>query len=372
MSSASHPSNRALRYVEAEGANGALPRTIDVTDYELKPLGFEELVRARRDKQLTIPLEIFNCRVARPDIGSSEISERVNIRTQLQSHFTAKAIGLVRGGWLPSALAAHRRRTVVLPDRNVVSEIVSRFEGGVPRGREPDFLDLFEDEPVRINPLLYAMEGNVKAIPCPQLVAEQLKEATEKLQKALPKAILQLGPDSLKGILGMIEDTRRGMGQRQEFLLRLAPNLKSPVGGDRLDRCWNEVLAAADACGVPQNSLVVLAALSIVAVPGGGSPAVGLLKFKEGYSAADAYNALADLRAIDLLIQLFGAFPGETIQLCTADRHLALFWTGIRAHNFNYHGSSASFDLAPVKQLLPGEATNRWRRGLPSPKLDEQ
>jgi hypothetical protein len=251
---------------------------------------------------------------------------------------------------------------VILVDRNVVTEIVSRFEGGRKKGREPDFLDLFEDLPVCINPILYAIEGNTRAMPGPELVAEQLSEVTEKLQKALPKANLQIGSESLKGILGTIEDTRAGMGRRQEFLLRLAPTLKSPVSRKHFDRRWNEVLDAADACDVRRNSLVVLAVLSTVSVPNGASPTKALLKFKDGYSAADAYNALADLRSLEILITLFALFSEEIIQLCTADRNLALFWAGMRAHNFRYNGSSSSYGLSPVDGLLPAEARERWRQ----------
>jgi len=134
-----------------------------------------------------------------------------------------------------------------------------------------------------------------------------------------------------------------------------------PVGHKDMGARWSEVIVAADDCGVSRGSLVVLAALSSVVIPNGRSPAKKLLKLKHGYSEADAYNALADLRAIELLIHLFALFPHVPTLLCTADRALALFWTGIGASNFARSGTGVSFELAPVEQLLPAADLEEWR-----------
>ncbi|MGC9370855.1 MAG: hypothetical protein ACP5DX_15055 [Paracoccaceae bacterium] len=358
------PSENIFLVKELEGNDGEPPRTIAFSDVDIKPLDFEQLVQARLHENITIPLEMFNGKVIDTNIEGVDKSKYAHVRTVLESPFTSTVIGLVRGGWLPSALGAYRGRTVSLIDRNVVTEIVSRFEGGEKKGREPDFLDMFSDQKVRINPLLYAMEGNAREIPGPELAKAQLNEVIAKLKAALPKADLQIGPESLKGIVGLIEDTRTSMGQRQAFLLRLAPSLKAPIARKHLEQRWDEVLDAADACGVPPNSLVVLAALSCVAVPGGASPAKALLKFKDGYDAGDAYNALADLRSLEVLVHIFTIFPDEDVQLCTADKNLALFWTGIRASNFTRSGPRVSFDLDPVEQILPSHMQDKWRLAM--------
>lgn len=361
ISEGSEPHDHVFVVKELEGPNGGPPRTIAFTDVDIRPLSYDQLATTKLHQSVTVPLEMSNGRVVDTDIDGVDTSRYANFRMTLESPFTSKAISLVRGGWLPSGLAAHRAKTIVLVDRNVVTEIVSRFAGGSRRGREPDFLDIFGDQHVRINPLLYAMEGNTRCEPGPELVAAQLEEVTVKLRSALPKARLQVGPGSTKGILGLIKDTRAGMERRTAFLTRLAPALKSPVGHRLRDRRWNEVLEAARECAVPLNSLVVLAALSTVAVPGGASPAKALLKFKHGYNETDAYNALADLRSLEVLTHLLALFPDEIVQLCTADRNLALFWTGIRASNFVRTGTGVSFDLDPIDRLLPGDTQGRWR-----------
>lgn len=341
--------------------DGSSGRTIAFTDTNVRPLNYQALAAAKLHKKLTIPLEWHNSKIVDTDISDLDKTKNYNLKAVLESEFTSRAIGLVRGRWLPSALAATYHRTTILVDRNVVSQIISRFDAGKKLGSEPDFLDLFADQPVRINPLLFVMEGNTREIPTPVLAREQLEEVVAKLTGALPSAELVVGPESLNGALGMIEDTRVGMGRRQQFLVRLAPLIGSPVSRRNMQARWDQTLSIAQDCGVQYNSLVALAALSSVVVPNGRSPAKGLLKFKVGYCDGDAYNALADLRSLEILINLFGYFPDEPAQLCTADKNLALFWTGLQASGFVRTSDGVTFDMDPVEEILPGEWGEQWR-----------
>lgn len=65
-----------------------------------------------------------------------------------------------------------------------------------------------------------------------------------------------------------------------------------------------------------------------------------------------AYNALADLRSLEVLMHLFALFPNERLLLCTGDKDLALFWAGIRASDFNWRGY-LEVKFSPVEALLP-------------------
>ena len=355
---------RMFVFKELVRPDGGPGRTIGFTDVDIRPRSYAELASAQLHKSVTIPLDMYNGRIVDTDVEGIDTSKYAHFTTVLESPFTSRAIGLVRGGWLPSSLAANKAGSVVLVDRNVVTEIVSRFENGVKVGAEPDFLDVFADDPVRINPLLYAMEGNARAIPDADLVRAQLDEVVAKLQKALPKAVLMVGSASLTGVLGLIEDSRASTGRKEQFLLQIAPSLTPPTARRNVDGRWTEILRAADSCGVPRNSLVVLAALSSVAVPNGMSPAKRLLKFRNGYNSQDAYNALADLRSLEVLIHLFGLFPDEPIQLCTADRSLALFWCGIQAADFERDGAHVTFSMTPIPDLLPDKLADRWQSDL--------
>ena len=151
------PGGRMFVYKEQERPGGGPLRTLAFTDVDIRPRTYEELATAKLHAGITIPLEMYNGRIVDTDVEGIDTSKYAHITATLVSPFTAKAIGLVRGGWLPSALAATRETAVILPDRNIITEIAGRFDGGKKVGRDPDFLDLFEDDPVRINPMLFAM-----------------------------------------------------------------------------------------------------------------------------------------------------------------------------------------------------------------------
>lgn len=64
------------------------------------------------------------------------------------------------------------------------------------------------------------------------------------------------------------------------------------------------------------------------------NPAKRMLKpHSQGYAAKTIYNVLADLRIIDILVQMLGYFPEKPILVCTGDKNLALFWTALRVES---------------------------------------
>jgi hypothetical protein len=344
-----------FRFCELAGEDGRPGKIIDFTCTEIRPLDYTALAQARLHEQLTIPIEWERSRVL-GDVEGIDRTRLYNLKASpFQTKFTSRAIGLVKGGWLPSWFAALHKNTTIMLDRNIVTEIIGRFHSGNAVREEEDFLDLFAGQAVRINPMLFAMEGNARGLPTPAQVYAQLGEAVMKLQAALPSAKIIASPDSLRGTLGLIEESRAGFARKQRFLLRIAPSLAAPVSRKDMQARWDEMLAAADECGVPRGSLAVVASLSSIAVPNGCSPAKRLLNFKPGYGAGDAYNALADLQSLELLIHAFALFPDVPTQFCTADKDLALFWTGMRASNFERIGKSVTCKLSPVEQLFPGQ-----------------
>lgn len=346
-------------FKEQEQVDGAPLRTIEFTEVDIRPCSYEELENAKANVGITIPLEMYNGRIVETNIEGIDSSQLVNIRSTLISPFTSKAIGLVRGGWLPSSLAAKQRDAVILPDRNIVTEIASRFDFDKKIEHAQDFLDLLQGAPVRINPLLFALEGNKRSLPTPDIVRAQLEEAVVKLRKALPEAAVIFGPDSAGSLLRLIEDIRPAMARKQAFLCRVGPTLASPVAHRNMDKRWNDILATAKDCGVPLNSFVVLAALSTLVNPG-KSAAKSLLKFSQSYSSADAYNALSDLQSLDLLVNFLALFPEIQTQLCTADRNLALFWVGSGVSDIVRDSDGIRFKLTPHHALLPKHYAERW------------
>lgn len=346
---------------ELEGPNGGPGRSVAFTGVEIRALGYADLASAKLHAPLTVALAWDNAKIISSDVEGLDLAALYRANTTLESPFTSLAVCLMKGGWLPSSLATTTGDATILLDRNVVPQLIAasrRQTSGAPR---QDFLDLFARGPVRLHPLLYAMEGNGREIPTPDEVHSQMAEVVDKLRSALPQAEIIADPGVLQGALGLLDDARAGFARRTRFLQEVAPLLAAPVGRREVRARWRNILAAADVNGVARSSLVVLAALSAAAVPNGRSPARSLLKCARAYSAGDAYNALADLRSLELLLGLFALAPDQQIHLCTCDKALALFWVGLRASNVRRVGPAVTFDLAPVPELLPGEALDWWR-----------
>lgn len=348
------PGEIVLTYVEVDDVGTPTGRRLSFTGVEFRPLGYSDLVGQRLGQTITIPLNWQNSRVVESTVSGIDIDSIASGNATLQSPYSSKTIGLVKGGWLPSGLAL-QGNMVVLPDRCTISEMSRRFRDGTKTKEEDkDFLDMFADQHVRINPLLFALEGNLRAAPSATVVEQQLQEAYEKIQTALPQAKLEPdGNSGLQGVIGIIQDTGSTLVRKQDFLMHLAPKLHAPVSARRKALLWDEVLVAADRFGLPRQSLVMLAALSAVAVPNGRSPAKRLLKLKIGYTVEDAYNALADLQSLEVMMCLFALYPNDRLMLCTGDRDLALFWAGVQAYEFTWSNGYASFKMSPVVELLP-------------------
>ncbi len=354
-------SGLAMKFIELEGRDGNPPQSVSVAGMVFSPLDYCQLAAVRLHQPISVDLDWRNAKIIGTTIDGVDIDGLARGHARLESTHNSAAVSLQKGGWLPSGLAIADGRITILPDRNVVSLIKGRYENGAVVGDGMDFMDLLAGQEVRINPLLYAIEGNGRVIPDRPVVEAQIAEVAAFFRKALPKAELVIGDRSMDGVLGLIEDTRAGFEIKRKFLMDLAPLLSSPTSRRLFEARWRDVLDAADRHGLARDALIVLAALSSVAVPNSGSAAKKVLKFKAGYSDQDIYNALADLRSLEILIHLITLFPDERPAIFTADKPLALFWTGIRAHGFKRRDLRVSCDLAPVEQLLPGETIKRWQ-----------
>ena len=351
---------RVLAYEEVDDSGAPTGRRAAFAGVEFTPLGYVDLVDTKIGNKVVIPLNWKHAKVIESNIPEIELDRFASGHASLESTYTSKAIGLVKGGWLPSGLAV-REGMIVLPDRCTISELKGRFRDGVKKNEgDKDFLDFFEGEGIRINPLLYALEGNLRRNPTPDQIRQQLEEVLAALRSALPKAeLVPRDIGGLQGVVGIVQDTQASMERKQTFLLRMAPKLQAPTSAIKKAQLWDEALTVAQACGIARNSLVVLAVLSSISVPMGDSPAKRLLKPSADYSAEAAYNALADLRSLEILMCLFALFPDQRIMLCTGDKNLALFWAGMRASRFAWAGHAASFTLSPVEALLPDDSPAR-------------
>ncbi|MDZ4372203.1 MAG: hypothetical protein U1C74_12365 [Phenylobacterium sp.] len=350
-----------ITFVGEAPYNDGPPARFSFESVRPQPLGYDALVAARPSALVDIPIEWRDATVLATNVDDLDTSLPCRVTARLQSPFTSRAIGLVKGGWLPSFLATLDSNTTILLDRNVVSEIVARFDGGLLKGRDPDFIDLFANYQVRLNPMPFVMEGNQKRNPSALEVRDQLEEVTRKLAAALPQATLVVGPDAEKGVLAMLAEARPWFDAHQALLVAVAPRLASPIAASRREEVWQACLTDADLCGVKRTSAVLLAVLSALADARGDGPARAVLKFKAKYSISGAYNALCDLRAIETLVNVFVHFPQQPVQFCTSDRALALFWTGLGLQRSQATGAGIVSDFEFHPAVLPEWAVAWWK-----------
>jgi len=324
------------------------------TNVEFLPLQYSDLIETKLTSKFIVPLSWKNARVVKSNISEISVDDFASAYSSFESSYTSRGIALVKGGWLPCGFAI-QGRTMVFPDRCIVTAVKQRFQEGLKKNEEDkDFLDFLSTPGIRLNPSLFVVEGNMRQNPNPKVIKQQFKEVIAVLRSALPQAkLFPRESDSLKGIIGITQDTKSSIEKKQDFLLRLAPKLQPPTSVAKKDGLWEEILLTAQDFDIPNTALVVIAALSAISLPQGTNPSKQMLKLKNGFTKQDAYNALADIRSLEILMHLFALHPDEHLALLTADRNLALFWSGLQVSNLVWIDNHLSYKLSPFDILIP-------------------
>lgn len=204
---------RVIVYQEIDEGGVATGRSATFADIEFHGLGYADLIGHTLGTRLVMPLRLANARVIQSNLLDLSLETQVSVSAVLDSLYSSRALGLVRDGWLPSGIA-FSDSMIVLPDRCVFSEVAGRFRAGEKtKLGDKDFLDFLIGRKVRINPLLYVLEGNLKSNPDDANIEHQFDVATEIINTALPLAqIVPIGRGSLEGITVQTQRCDRGGG----------------------------------------------------------------------------------------------------------------------------------------------------------------
>lgn len=341
----------ALVFVES-----ATQRRVSLRGGEIQPLGLDAFLALKNDLRncIEFPMRIQNAIVEFSEFDGIKTQEMHTVSTNFLSSYGSNVMALVSGGWLPSGIVLDED-ILLLPDRCTVGAIRNRFFGGVRKeGQNDDFLDFTANKRLRINPLLYAMEGcSGHQHPSAADLSSLFDRAAEKILQALPQAVIY--PDKasvMRGTLAMLEAGEESFLARQRFLVKAAPLIASPIPRIRLTQVWNELLDLSKHYGVSRGSLLMCALISSTAARQGSNPALALLKPRANYTNKHAFNSLADLRALDLLIAASTDLLGSRVALLTEDRALAQFWAGLQVHSFRREGSQIRYAMTPHSALF--------------------
>jgi hypothetical protein len=344
-----------LLHIRDEGGTGVYR----LKGWTVHPLSYQQLAEVNVPGRHAV--ELYDVTVLNGE-GRKIHGEDVVATMNMTSPFYSDTVALVDGGWIPSVWSLGHNR-IVMADRNLVTELYSRYQGGRKKKKNasPDFLDFIMDWPVTINPLLYVMEGNARRQPTEAEAREQFAEVKKKLSAALPGA--KIMPDNdvgLKSALDLLAVNDESHHRRSRFLMDVAPAVMAPVARKGRKQACEWILDRAQFHGIPRLCMPVLVALSALVLPVAVNPARKMLKPKALYGAQDAYNVLCDIRSLEILLAANGYFPQWKFSLWTKDRNLGLFWSGMKFTRNEWSSGYGEFSLSFDSPLLAGMTAEEW------------
>lgn len=318
------------------------PRVIvsERNHFDVVPLDHDALAALLADPSAQLPIVIRD--VLEADLEGVPIPSgpRSTATFPLTLNAELKFFGLVVGGWVPPILGNGR---VALLDRNMVYRLRNR----PPPNPEPDLEDrespawlyrIFAESHFEVSPAIFLLEGSKRRAPTLDEMTSEMQSLLLDLKARLPNAKLhELGPVELQALHGLQLDRIGGNERTISFLLEVAPLVAMPVKAEKRRAVEDQVFAAAARAAVQRSSLSVVAALSCLyedpqSPPGCVyRPGRAVLKPKPQYSEQDAYNANADLDALELLVSSTTLLVGYHGVFFTEDVGLVAFWTALSA-----------------------------------------
>lgn len=336
------PIQQPLIYTELEEPR----RQLVMREYVFDPLGSAALESARFGHVLELDF------IARGKVsinGQADQSMTANFTWCLQRSCSDAL--LIPGGWLPVGLPGTYHYLHLL-DHCTVDNLLGQSRK---QGTGEHLFELLAEQPTKISPLLYVLEGNQGRIPDLQELLSNYADVASRLANALPRAIIPpLSERLVLGLTGLGGELFAQSERQISLILEVAPHLLAPVPPREREAVRGLVNAAAQRCGIPRTHLFMMAIELAVSANKKNHPARGVLKLnKNKYSEKLAHNAVSDLRAISMLTTMLAAFPSESVALCTSDKDLIRLWIGLGCHGFRRGpGNTATADYSISPELL--------------------
>ncbi|MDO9103394.1 MAG: hypothetical protein Q7U57_00395 [Methylovulum sp.] len=237
---------------------------------------------------------------------------------------------VVFGGWIPCTFI--KRRTILLADRNVVTEITSRYEGGVKKcSKTLDSFDsiFLQNKSVSIDISAFVIEANERKIPTNNMIDQQVANVKESLKRALPSLEICTYPGGNSYYHNLKDGLESVMKNRMTFLQEVMPKLNKQFTEKSRKEAVNIVFEAAKKIQLCKSDIVIILALLRITMAGKKTAAQLVLKDSQIYTEDKAYNAVCDLSAIELLFNLHNFHEKKkscyNIALITKDKGLSLF-----------------------------------------------
>jgi hypothetical protein len=314
-------------------------------DYAFVDMGTMEVTNANTGESLeSVP-------------GATTARPQITLSFDLTFDYPMKLWVLALGGVV---LIQFSRVDSVLVDRNVVSALskLSSRPGRTDMEPERWWLNQLNSDRLTLNPLLCAIEADVKRVPTLDEFCENLKQAASVLAEGLPKAkVLHHDPEHYAAAYSMVTAVAERRSMEASFLTSAVPLIVSRARTSKRDGLERELGERACDSGISVRSFVGICALSCLYERADGTgPMIGrgIIKPTLSYSAEDAYNALADINALEILA-LASGFGTGTFGLCTHDHALAALWESLGVSEpYWTEGAEFTAKLSPSPLLFPG------------------
>lgn len=291
-----------------------------------------------------------------PSINGKHQPTRATVRTTVTFGKRPVIFSLVKGGWLPLPLAIPPR---FLVDRNVVIALRKIRLGQLALEEQEIkwWLQFFEQGSAIFNPLPYAFEAGHRRKPTMEEFVAAYDEGVAELSRSFPKCeVVSYQSVNYQGAYAQLEAFDERNAAETEFLRRTCELVADRVPRRKESEALKRIVDAADGVGVPRASLAVLGVISCLFEDlHGAAPLIGrkIIKPRKQYSAADAFNALNDLRHIELAVAGQAYFGDHAFYLCTRDRPIAMLWCALSPRGTSPAGGALEFTFDLTRDLVP-------------------
>lgn len=312
--------------------NGTERGNLTIHSYDIVPNNYAELCSMMESNTVTVRLR---------NASAFEEREKFNIQFDLTHDDKQETYVLTDGGWYPLMLLP--KNTLVLADKNIISRMQYRYFLGKKKNNVGlDYFDsvFLNNSGMIFDVTLFALEGNKKQPPTPSLIDEQRKIAEEIMRHALPDIELAFYPGGSKYSHKLHEMLRPLILQRMAFLQEIAPSLNRGITSRIRKELAAKVFETAKKHKLNPTDIAVVLVFLRITMKGKKTAATQVIKESQNYSLENAYNTVADLMALEIMINYINhpmrKQKGTNIAYITKDKGIAKIGALILNHTHNH------------------------------------
>ncbi|RZG05476.1 hypothetical protein EXT48_08035 [Pseudoalteromonas sp. CO348] len=290
-----------------------------INGFEIVPNNFPDMVGMINTD--SVKVRMYN-------IVSPTIPTDAKVEMSVKHDHKNDAFLLVSGGWIPCLFV--KNNTILLADRNVISEIVSRYKNGEKKNKSPldSFDRIFLNNKVSVDITAFVIEGNERKIPDNSMIDEQIENVTKSLNSALPKLKVTKYPNGNNYYYSFRDMLSSSIEKRMSFFEKIAPKINKQFTEKSRQLAVKQVFSAAEELKLSKTDIAVILALLRITMVGKKTAAQLVLKDSQIYNEDKSYNAACDLTALELLFNLnrfhIDRKSGYNVSFITKDKGLSL------------------------------------------------